>query len=241
MKRSLRKQILSIFVIILCLFLVACGTGTGGGNEGVSKKYNEANYQMDTSFTFEKTLTLEEVKTALQTANQELAKAKSYSYTNKIVGIYNEEYTYEGVTKIDVTGATPMASIELSGPTTYAFYVGNNKAYINENGYKTSCDVESDLSDLIEVTSQSIGVFVSFDEENITTESLLLAGVDKDDSTVIKYQVNESAEAMIVINGNKIMKVLYSNTDKVMDYIANYNYNKVTVELPTDLDSYVSE
>ena len=66
MKRSLRKQILSIFVIILCLFLVACGTGTGGGNEGVSKKYNEANYQMDTSFTFEKTLTLEEVKTAFE-------------------------------------------------------------------------------------------------------------------------------------------------------------------------------
>ena len=157
-----------------------------------------------------------------------------------MTGEYDSQYNYQGVTKIDVTGATPLASIELTGTTEYGFYVANNKAYLNYNGYKTSYDVKTDLSDLVEATQESLGAFVSFDENSLTQENLVFAGVDKDDVTVIKYNVSSDATVIIVIHEEKIMKVLYSNTSSV-EYISKYDYNAVTVTLPSDLDSYIAK
>lgn len=233
MKTILRNKLLIIMIFVLCLFVVGCG----GEPEGPKSNYNEANYTLYGQPTLEKNLTLEETKKALDDAANFLATTKSYSYTQTIHGIYDSEYNYQGVTKIDVTGETPMASIELSGTNTFAFYVANNKAYFNYDGYKTSYDIESDLSNIIEETESSIGAFSSFDSESITSENLVYAGVDKDLSTIIKYNIEEGTFAVIVISEGKIMKVMYSNSDG-QDYIANYDYNKVTVVLPSDLSEY---
>ena len=97
--------------------------------------------------------------------------------------------------------------------------------------------VKSDLSNIIEETESSIGAFSSFDSESITSENLVYAGVDKDLSTIIKYNIEEGTFAVIVISEGKIMKVMYSNSDG-QEYIANYDYNKVTVVLPSDLSDY---
>lgn len=233
MKTILRNKLLIIMIFVLCLFVVGCG----GEPEGPKSNYNEANYTLYGQPTLEKNLTLEETKKALDDAANFLATTKSYSYTQTIHGIYDSEYNYQGVTKIDVTGETPMASIELSGTNTFAFYVANNKAYFNYDGYKTSYDIESDLSNIIEETESSIGAFSSFDSESITSENLVYAGVDKDLSTIIKYNIEEGTFAVIVISEGKIMKVMYSNSDG-QEYIANYDYNKVTVVLPSDLSEY---
>ena len=233
MKTILRNKLLIIMIFVLCLFVVGCG----GDPEGPKSNYNEANYTLYGQPTLEKNLTLEETKKALDDAANFLATTKSYSYTQTIHGIYDSEYNYQGVTKIDVTGETPMASIELSGTNTFAFYVANNKAYFNYDGYKTSYDIESDLSNIIEEAESSIGAFSSFDSESITSENLVYAGVDKDLSTIIKYNIEEGTFAVIVISEGKIMKVMYSNSDG-QDYIANYDYNKVTVVLPSDLSDY---
>lgn len=233
MKTILRNKLLIIMIFVLCLFVVGCG----GEPEGPKSNYNEANYTLYGQPTLEKNLTLEETKKALDDAANFLATTKSYSYTQTIHGIYDSEYNYQGVTKIDVTGETPMASIELSGTNTFAFYVANNKAYFNYDGYKTSYDIESDLSNIIEETESSIGAFSSFDSESITSENLVYAGVDKDLSTIIKYNIEEGTFAVIVISEGKIMKVMYSNSDG-QEYIANYDYNKVTVVLPSDLSDY---
>ena len=259
MKTILRNKLLIIMIFVLCLFVVGCG----GEPEGPKSNYNEANYTLygevenKDSYTVadikkldfkclaafidpirkDVNASLEETKKALDDAANFLATTKSYSYTQTIHGIYDSEYNYQGVTKIDVTGETPMASIELSGTNTFAFYVANNKAYFNYDGYKTSYDIESDLSNIIEETESSIGAFSSFDSESITSENLVYAGVDKDLSTIIKYNIEEGTFAVIVISEGKIMKVMYSNSDG-QEYIANYDYNKVTVVLPSDLSDY---
>lgn len=232
MKR-LHQNIFLLLFLLLSLILVGCG----GGPDPV-KEYKEENYTLSYVAAFEKELTLDEVKTTLKTAKAQFVSTKSYSYTQELKGEYESQYSYQGVTKIDVTGATPKASIELSGTTSYAFYVSDNKAYLNYNGYKTAYEISTDLSDLVEKTQESLGAFVSFDADAITAESLVFAGVDKDDATVIKYQVNDGATVIIVIHAEKIMKVLYSN-DNSVEYIAKYDYNPVTITLPSDLDSYI--
>lgn len=236
MKR-LHQNIFIILFLFMSLVLIGCGVPTPGPDP--DKVYKEENYTLSYVANFEKELTLEEVKTALKSAKAQFAATKSYSYTQEMKGEYESQYTYQGVTKIDVSGAAPQASIELSGTTTYAFYVANNKAYLNYNGYKTSFEVSSDLSDLVDKTQESLGAFVSFDADTITAEKLIFAGEDKDGATVIKYQVNDRATAIIVIHSEKIMKVLYSNDDS-MEYIAKYDYNPVTITLPSDLDSYTT-
>lgn len=237
MKTILRNKFLIIMIFVLCLFIVGCG---GENPEKPKSNYNEANYTLYGQPTLEKNLTLEETKKALDEAANFLATTKSYSYTQTLHGIYDSEYNYQGVTKIDVSGDTPMASIELTGTNNFAFYVANNKAYFNYDGYKTSYDIESDLSNIIESTESSIGAFSAFDSEDITSENLAFAGVDKDQSTIIKYNIAEGTFAVIVISEGKIMKVMYSNADG-QEYIANYDYNKVTVVLPSDLSDYSAE
>jgi len=234
--KKLYKSSLLIVIIAVCLFLVGCG----GENPPAKKEYNEANYTFTSIPTFEKELTIEEVKTALSSAVAYFATAKSYSYTQTMTGEYDSQYNYQGVTKIDVSGSTPKASIELTGTTEYAFYVAEGKAYLNYNGYKICYAVETNLSDLIEKTQGSIGAFVSFDEKNITADNLEFAGEDKDGATVVKYNVSDEASVIIVIHENKIMKVLYANDDSI-EYVSKYDYNPVTVTLPSDLDSYVEQ
>lgn len=234
--KKLYKSTLLVFILSLCLLLLGCG----GPGPDVKKEYKEENYTLSYVAAFEKELTLDEAKSSLAKARAYFATAKSYSYTQTMTGEYDSQYNYQGVTKIDVTGATPLASIELTGTTEYGFYVANNKAYLNYNGYKTSYDVKTDLSDLVEATQESLGAFVSFDENSLTQENLVFAGVDKDDVTVIKYNVSSDATVIIVIHEEKIMKVLYSNTSSV-EYISKYDYNAVTVTLPSDLDSYIAK
>lgn len=234
MKR-VHQNIFLVLFLLLSLILVGCGGGTTPEPE---KVYNEANYTLTMTPTFEKELTVDEVKAALTAAKAQFAAAKSYSYSQEMRGEYNSPATYQGVTKIDVSGSAPQASIELTGTTAYAFYIANGKAYLNYNGYKTAYEVSANLSDLVEKTQESLGAFVSFDANAITADSLVFAGVDKDEATVVKYQVSEGASVIIVIHKEKIMKVLYSNDDS-MEYIAKYDYNPVTITLPSDLDSYI--
>ena len=233
MKR-LHQNIFLILFLLLSLVLVGCGEGPG---PNPVKEYKEENYTLSYVAEFEKELALDEVKTALNSAKAQFATAKSYSYSQELKGEYESQYSYQGVTKIDVSGSTPKASIELTGTTSYAFYISDNKAYLNYNGYKTAYEISANLSDLVEKTQESLGAFASFDANAITAETLIFAGVDKDDATVIKYQVNEGATVIIVIHSEKIMKVLYSNDDS-MEYIAKYDYSPVTITLPSDLDSY---
>ena len=233
--KKLYGNIIIIFVLALSVLLVGCGEITPS-----KKDYNEANYTMDATFTFEKELTLDEAKQALAQAAAYFKEAKSYSYTQTLTGEYDSQYNYQGTTKIDVTGATPKASIELTGTTEYAFYIADNKAYFNYNGYKTYYEISSDLSDLVEKTQQSLGAFVSFDEASLTQESLLLCGTDDSETTVIKFKFDEETTVMVVINEQKIMKVLYVNDDAI-EYVSKYDYNPVTVTLPSDLDSYVKK
>ena len=237
MKTVLKSKVLFIFLMILCLFVVGCG---GDNPEGGKSNYNEANYTLYGIPTFESQLTLEEVKAAITEASNYLATVKSYSYTQTLVGSYDADYEYQGTTKIDVTGATPMASIELSGTNDFAFYVANNKAYFNYDGYKVFYELESDLSNIIEATEASIGAFSGFAAEDITSENMVFAGVDKDKSTVIKYNLSEASFVVVVISDKKIMKVMHYNEEGI-EYIANYDYTAVTVTLPSDLSSYVQK
>mgnify|MGYP003304688789 CR=1 FL=1 len=131
MKNILKSKIVLLLIIALSLVLVGCKGGEGPGEKD---NFNEANYELTTTPTFEKTLTSSEAKAELAKAVASLATTKSYSYTQKLTGEWDSQYTYEGVTKIDVSGASPMASIELTGTTNYAFYIANNKAYLNYNG-----------------------------------------------------------------------------------------------------------
>lgn len=233
MKR-LHQNIFLVLFLLLGLVLVGCG----GPEPEPVKEYKEENYTLSYVAAFETELTLDEVKAALKTAKSQFAAAKSYSYTQELKGEYDSQANYQGVTKIDVSGSTPQASIELTGTTAYAFYIANNKAYLNYNGYKTAYEVSADLSDLVDKTQESLGAFVSFDADAITAENLEFAGIDADGATVIKYNVSEGATVIIVIHTEKIMKVLYVNNDS-MEYIAKYDYNPVTITLPSDLDSYV--
>ena len=130
-----------------------------------------------------------------------------------------------------------MASIELTGSNDFAFYVANNNAYFNYDGYKVFYELESDLSNIIDATEESIGAFSSFKAEDITAENMVFAGVDKDKSTVIKYNLGESSFVVVVISEKKIMKVMHYNEESI-EYIANYDYTAVTVTLPTDLSEY---
>ncbi len=235
MKTIFKNKLLIAIMILFVLFIVGCED-----NKNDKGNYKSENYTFFSVYEFEKKLTLEEVKNAVETASNYFSEAKSYSYTQKIVGFYSTEYTYEGVTKIDATGTTPMASVELLGPTEYAFYIANNKAYMNYNGYKTVTDVNADLSDILEKTQSSLGAHVSFDAENITSENLEYAGIDKNGVTVIKFVTVENATTFIVIHDNKIMKVMLNNESGI-EYVADYEYKSVTIELPNDLDSYVSQ
>ena len=233
--KKLHQNIFLVLLLLLSLVLVGCGDGPG---PDPVKEYKEENYTLSYVAAFEKELTVDEAKAALTAAKAQFATAKSYSYSQELKGEYDSQYSYQGITKIDVTGASPKASIELAGTTAYAFYISDNKAYLNYNGYKTAYEVKADLSDLVEKAQESLGAFVSFDANAISAQSLVFAGVDKDDATVIKYQIDEGSSVIIVIHSEKIMKVLYSNDDS-MEYIAKYDYNPVTITLPADLDSYV--
>lgn len=237
MKNILNSKIVLLLIIVLSLILVGCGTGGGPGKK---ENFNEANYELNVAPTFEKELTLAEAKAELAKAVAAFATVKSYSYTQKMTGEWDSQYTYEGITKIDASGTTPMASVELKGTTEYAFYIANNKGYLNENGYKSSFEFESDFSNVIEATQEAFGAYTQFDPESITEEGLEYAGVDGDNATVIKFNLDAETRVMIVIHNEKIMKVLYGNDDAV-EYVANYDYNPVTVELPSDLDSYTAK
>lgn len=233
--KKLYRNIILVLVLLLSLFLVGCGE-----QPSLKNPYDQANYTLTSTFNFSKELTLDEAKQALAEAASYFATAKSYSYTQTITGEYDSQYSYQGITKIDVSGSTPKASIELTGTTEYALYIADNKAYMNYNGYKTYFDFKTDLSDLIDKAQQSFGAFTSFDEANLTQESLILCGIDDSETTVIKFKYDAETTVMVAINEGKIMKVLYANDDSI-EYTSNYDYNAVTVTLPSDLDSYVEK
>lgn len=234
MKTLFKNRIFIIIMIVLTIFIVGCNSGEKKGS------YNSENYYFFQTYEFKKELTIDEAKTALDVATKYFSEAKSYSYNQKIVGYFDEEYIFEGITKIDVTGETPKASLELVGSSENSFYIANNKAYFNYDGYKTVRDIEADFSNVSEVVQSVVGVHVSFTSENITSENLEYAGVDNHDATVIKFIAENQSTIIIVIHDNKIMKVMMT-TEEGKEFVADYNYEPVTVTLPADLDSYVSE
>lgn len=240
MCKKIINKFFIVCAIILCLCLVGCGgsgSGTGGQNKG---EYDEKRYTFISQHTYTTTFNASDAKEALAKANANLAKEKSFSYTISMFGENDEQHEYEGITKIDLTGASPLASIELLGDLEFAFYIANNKAYLNQDGSKIAFDVEGDLSNLINKVQGAIGSFTQFDENMINDSSFVSGGVDEYNVTVIKFNYEEAKEVTVVIYQDKIMKVLYTNED-LIEYTANYNYEPVTVELPSDLDEYVTE
>lgn len=235
MIKSFKNKFVLILMLLFTIFVVGCGGTTPGGQ--TKKEFKEENYTMGATYVFEKNLTVEEVKAAIDTANAYFAEAKSYSYTTTMKGNYDSEYNYSGITKIDVTGETPKASVELNGTSTYGFYIADNKVYTNYDGFKTCYEIETNINDFVNSIQEEIGGFKSFSSADITAENLQFAGIDKDDATVIQYTISDGTNAVIVIHNNKIMKVLYKNIDS-QECVMTYDYNAVTIELPSDLDSY---
>ena len=236
MNKVLKNKFILVLALLLSIFVIGCG-GQGGITPPDESKFNEANYKMDSVYTFEKELTLEEVKAAINSANEAFSSIKTYSYTNKLTGSYEGDYSFEGITVVDASGATPKASVELTGSATYAFYMTDNKLYFNYNGYKVYYTHEAGVEGFVSTVQAQIGAFEAFSVEDITAESLKFAGVDKDKATVVNYLATEGTNVVIVIHNSKIAKVLYSNMDGT-EYVMVYNYESATVTLPADLDSY---
>ena len=259
------KKIFSLFILfVFALVLVGCGgskpepedpgtnpedpgtedPGTNPedpgtedpGTEPEQPKFDEANYTINKTYVFESTLTLDVAKEQLATAQAYLKTKKVYSYTVKLDGNYDDIYSYEGVAKIDASGVTPKASLELSGDEEFAFYLSDGKAYINYDGDKSSYDATGDLTDLLDAAYVSLGAFVRFDAESITEENLEFAGIDEFGATVI--QTNEEGKIVtIVLFEGAIQKVLYTN-EEAIEYTAVYSYANVEVVLPSDLELY---
>lgn len=230
---KIKNNILLVFIALLCVCIIGCGNGENQDN----KKYDESLYTLNMVPEFESTLTFDEAKNAIEKAVSYFATIKSYSFTQVMSGEYDSQYNYQGTTKIDVSGQQPLASVELTGTSEYAFYIVNNKAYLNYNGYKIAKEISSDLSDLASNIESELGSFSSFDMSSLDTASLEYAGIDKNDVTVIKLNISTEERVLIVISNNKLMKVIYNNDDAI-NYVANYDYNPVTITLPSDLDSY---
>lgn len=240
MKLSFKNVVMTFLTFVLCFFVVGC-KDNGGTKDDDKKGFNEANYTLDQEYEFSEELDLVKAKDALTNANNNLNVKKSYLYTQTLNGTSEESYKCSGVTKIDVTGENPKASMELTGDLQFAFYVTDSKAYFNMNGDKRYTDIKGDLSDLVGNASQAVGAFVSFNPDDINETNLKQAGIDKFGATVITYQVNDNATATIVIYDGNIMKVLYSNLDQ-MEYISVYDYETpVTITFPDDLDTYIKK
>lgn len=209
-------------------------------NQETPSQYNSENYFTEKFYSFSVQKNVDEAKEILSEAINYFSEIKSYSYKQTLEGVYDYNHEYTGTTKIDVTGEQPKASMKLSGDLDFEFYVSEGKAYVNYNDEKVCYAVENDLSDLVSKTEEVIGEFTSFNPEDINEETLDCAGIDEFGVTVIQYFTGENEVATIVIDGGKIMKVLYYNLDS-MTYVAEYDYNPVTITLPSDLDTYVEK
>lgn len=237
MNKTILNKLFMLCALLMCVCLVGCG-GSGSGSGGENKgEYDETRYTLYSTHTYTENFDFNKAKEAVTKANINLAKETSFSYNISVFGEYDEQHEYEGIAKFDLTGETPLASVELEGDLDYGFYIANNKAYINLDGYKTSYDFAPDFSDLIDTVQQAIGSFDQFDADMITAANLVSAGVDEYNVTVVRFDYEEYTQVTIVIFQEKIMKVLYSNGD-LMEYTASYNYEPTTVTLPEDLDSY---
>ena len=257
------KKIFSLFILFLfALVLVGCGgskpepedPGTnpenpeqpenpenpenpGDPEQPEQPKFDEANYTINKTYVFESTLTLDVAKEQLVNAQTYLKTTKVYSYTIKLDGNFDDIYSYEGVAKIDASGTTPKASLELSGDEEFAFYLADGKAYINYDGDKSSYDATGDLTDFLEAAYVSLGAFVGFDVESITEDNLEFAGIDEFGATVIQIKQEEGKIVTIVLYEGAIQKVLYTN-EEAIEYTSVYSYESVEVVLPSDLESY---
>lgn len=228
---KISKNIIPLIIIILSICLIGCN----------SKKENYDGNRYDISQTHKllKEYNYQEIKEIFEQANQYFKTCKSYSYEQTINGESEESYYLSGLTKINISDNVIMGSIELTGSANYACYIVNNKVYLNYNGDKIMYETTDETLDFINsLQSSSIGSFASFDFNNISEDDIQYCGEDEYKATIVKFNYSENNEIMIVIYENKIMKTIYNNYDDGINYIINYNYDNVTIELPNDLDSY---
>lgn len=226
------KNTIPVIIIVLSLCLIGCG--------GQKQNYNESRYDLLQTPELIEEYNYQEMKEILEQANQYFQTCKSYSYEQTIVGESEEQYSFSGVTKINISDDNkPMASVELTGSANYGCYIVDNKIYLNYNGDKIVYETKENITDFVDsLQSTLIGSFASFDFNNVSENDIQYCGKDSFSTIIVKFNYQENTEIMIVIYENKIMKTIYNNDDEGINYIINYNYENVTIELPNDLDSY---
>lgn len=224
------KNIIPLFIILLTICLIGCNS---------KANYDETRYDLSQTIKLDKEYNFQEIKEKVDQATKYFQTCKSYSYNQTITGESEQQYVLSGLTKINISDNLPMASVELSGTSNYACYIVNNNIYLNYNGYKIMYETTENITDFVDsIQSSLIGSFISFDFNNVSESDIQYSGEDKYKATIVKFNYNENDEVMIVIYENKIMKTIYNNYDEGINYIINYNYENVTIELPNDLDSY---
>lgn len=224
------KNIIPLFIILLTICLIGCNS---------KANYDETRYDLSQTIKLDKEYNFQEIKEKVDQATKYFQTCKSYSYNQTITGESEQQYVLSGLTKINISDNLPMASVELSGTSNYACYIVNNNIYLNYNGYKIMYETTENITDFVDsIQSSLIGSFISFDFNNVSESDIQYSGEDKYKATIVKFNYNENNEVMIVIYENKIMKTIYNNYDEGINYIINYNYENVTIELPNDLDSY---
>lgn len=230
------KNVIPTIIIILSLCIIGCTKQ--------KKEYNENRYDLLQTPKIIEEYNYQEINEILDQANQYFKTCKSYSYEQTIIGESEEQYSFSGVTKINISDNKPMASVELSGSSNYDCYIVDNKIYLNYNGYKIMYEneISDDIADFANYLQSSlIGPFSSFDFNNVSESDIQYCGKDEYAAIVVKFNYEKNIEVMIVIYENRIMKTIYNNNDEGYNYIINYNYENVTIELPNDLDSYKAQ
>lgn len=232
----MNKFVKTTFSFLLILLMVFIFTGCKPTKKD-DPKYDDSLYFLDKQYNYTETYSLEQVVNSLKAAEDYLKETKSYSYTQDINGVSEEEYNYSGVTKIDATGDTLKASIELSGNKQFAFYLNDNKAYYNYGEDKFYQEVSSDALDLVNSVQSVIGSFNLIDSSSLTQDNIVNAGVEEAKAVVLELKFENDNYATIIIFNNKLMKVIYQNNN-LMTLTMKYDYNKVDVAFPNDLNTY---
>lgn len=234
MKKYFSRFLLLICLLTFSLLIVGCGDNTDVNKKG---EYNESDYTFDSTYSYETVMTFDEAQELLNKALTNLQNKKNYSYSEDLKGLFDGEYevSYSGIARINMVDSVE-ASMELTGNLNFAMYIKDGNVYINFNDQKTCQKMNNNIEELLSSTTSSLGSLPSL--FTMKEENLNGAGVNDKGVSIIEYvSEDENGEVTIIIYEEQIMKVLYKN-DNDMTYVANYNYDNVTVSFPDDLDSY---
>lgn len=235
MNKTLKNTFSIIFVIMLMFILIGCGEEKAPVEK---ETYDEANYGLRYNYTFVETLDYNGAKELYDKALNTLNEAKNYSYSQTIKGVFEDDVTYTGTTKINVSDKVE-ASMELNGNLEFAMYIKDNKAYIQNNNKKYYMDIEANGSNLNSLSSKVLGKLPSL--FSLSDSNFSKAGKDENNVYVIEYssenEDDNEGTINVIIYKDKIQKVLYYD-DSDITYVANYDYNAVTITYPSDLSEY---